>query len=221
MPRRKYAWEKLSDEQLLKQRLSSLRVKVEGTWLEDCLGALNEELQARGIRLRPHAWISSEWFSPADVPGIAIPVLSRPSPPDETREENDARGRGRHLVRVHGHSPSRGRPCRAARLPAATPPALAAIVRPVLETLPALLPAQSGQPALCPASSALVRAEPSGRGFRRNLCGVVAAAVELADTLCRLAGAEEARICRRADGRDRREAAAGHDAGACRSAVQR
>ena len=29
--------------------------------------------QARGIRLRPHAWISSEWFSPADVPGIAIP----------------------------------------------------------------------------------------------------------------------------------------------------
>ena len=73
MPRRKYAWEKLSDEQLLKQRLSSLRVKVEGTWLEDCLGALNEELQARGIRLRPHTWISSEWFSPADVPGIAIP----------------------------------------------------------------------------------------------------------------------------------------------------
>jgi hypothetical protein len=73
MPRRKHAWEKLSDEQLLKQRLSSLRVTVEGTWLEDCVGALNEELQARGIRLRPHAWISSEWFSPADVPGIAIP----------------------------------------------------------------------------------------------------------------------------------------------------
>lgn len=73
MPRRRYAWEKLPDDQLLKQRLSSLRVTVEGTWLEDCLGTLNEELSARGIRLRPHAWISSEWFSPADVPGIAIP----------------------------------------------------------------------------------------------------------------------------------------------------
>ena len=73
MPRRKYAWEELSDEQLLKQRLSSLRVTVEDTWLEDCLGALYEELQARGIRLRPHTWISNEWFSPADVPGIAIP----------------------------------------------------------------------------------------------------------------------------------------------------
>ncbi|MDP1868916.1 MAG: putative zinc-binding metallopeptidase [Bradyrhizobium sp.] len=73
MPTRKYAWEALSDEQLLEQRLSSLKVKVEGTWLEDCLRTLNEELQAKGIRLRPHAWISSEWFSPADVPGIAIP----------------------------------------------------------------------------------------------------------------------------------------------------
>jgi len=73
MPRRKYPWEKLSDEQLLKQRLSSLKVAVEDTWLEDCLGTLYEELRARSIRLRPHAWISSEWFSPANVPCIAIP----------------------------------------------------------------------------------------------------------------------------------------------------
>ena len=73
MPRRKYAWETLSDEQLLKRRLSSLRVTVEGTWLEDCLNSLHEELEERGIRLRPHAWISSEWFSPDGTPGIAIP----------------------------------------------------------------------------------------------------------------------------------------------------
>src|SRR6266540_4208922 len=73
MPRRKYAWEKLSDEQLLQQRLSSLRVAGEGTWLEDCINTLYEELEERGIRLRPHAWISSEFFSPAGTPGIAIP----------------------------------------------------------------------------------------------------------------------------------------------------
>ena len=73
MPRRTFAWEKLSDEQLLQQRLSSLRVTVEGTWLEDCVGTLHEELEERGIRLRPHTWISSEWFSPGDVPGIALP----------------------------------------------------------------------------------------------------------------------------------------------------
>ena len=73
MPRRKYAWESLSDERLLKRRLSSLRVTLEGTWLEDCLHSLHDELAERGIRLRPHAWISSEWFSPDDTPGIAIP----------------------------------------------------------------------------------------------------------------------------------------------------
>jgi hypothetical protein len=73
MPRRKFAWEKLSDDELLEQRLSGLRVGVEGTWLEDCLSTLHEEMEEHGIRLRPHAWISSEWFSPADVPGIAIP----------------------------------------------------------------------------------------------------------------------------------------------------
>src|ERR1700743_2888957 len=72
-PRRKFAWEKLSDEQLLKRPLSSLRVGVEGTWLEDCLNALYQELEEKGIQLRPHAWISSEWFSPGDIPGIAIP----------------------------------------------------------------------------------------------------------------------------------------------------
>src|ERR1700761_2423776 len=73
MPRRKFAWEKLTDEQLLEKRLSTLRVTVEGTWLEDCVKTLYEELEERGIRLRPHAWVSSEWFSPANSPGIAVP----------------------------------------------------------------------------------------------------------------------------------------------------
>src|SRR4051794_33247103 len=144
------------------------------------------------------------------------PLLSRPSPPDEAREEDDVRRRGRNLARMHGHPPSRSGPRHTARLSAATPPALAAIVRPVVETLSALLPAQSGEQALRPASAAVVCAEPSGRGFRRDLCGVAAAALELADAICRLAGTEEARIYRRADGRDRGKAAAGHDAGACR-----
>src|SRR3954462_652452 len=73
MPRRKYAWETLSDEQLLKRRLSILRLTIDGTWLEDCLNTLHEELDERNIRLRPHAWVSSEWFSPDNTPGIANP----------------------------------------------------------------------------------------------------------------------------------------------------
>ena len=73
MPRQKFAWASLPDEQLLKLRLKDLKVTVEGSWLEDCLANLHEELDQRGIRVRPHAWISSEWFSPENTPGIAFP----------------------------------------------------------------------------------------------------------------------------------------------------
>ena len=73
MPSRKFAWAALPDEQLLGLRLKDLKVTVDGTWLEDCLGSLHEELGERGIPARPHAWISNEWFSPESTPGIAVP----------------------------------------------------------------------------------------------------------------------------------------------------
>jgi hypothetical protein len=72
MPRR-FAWAALSDDELLQLRLKDLKVTVEGTWLERCLRDLYDELAERGLRIRPHAWISNEWFSPDDTPGIAIP----------------------------------------------------------------------------------------------------------------------------------------------------
>jgi len=73
MPRRKYPWASLTDDELLEVRLKDLRVTVEETWLESCLDALYRELDQHDIRVRPHAWISSEWFSPENTPGIAIP----------------------------------------------------------------------------------------------------------------------------------------------------
>ncbi|MPZ41467.1 MAG: hypothetical protein GEU95_26160 [Rhizobiales bacterium] len=73
MPRRTFAWASLPDEQLLRLRLKNLRVTVEGTWLEECVSDLHDELAERDIRLRPHAWVSSEWFSPDNTPGIAVP----------------------------------------------------------------------------------------------------------------------------------------------------
>ena len=48
-------------------------MSIEGTWLEDCLEELYRELGARRLVIRPHAWLSDEWFSPGGVPGIAIP----------------------------------------------------------------------------------------------------------------------------------------------------
>lgn len=70
---RKFAWARLPDKELLQLRLKDLKVTVEGTWLEGCLNELYDELEQRGIGVRPHAWIAEEWFSPDDTPGIAIP----------------------------------------------------------------------------------------------------------------------------------------------------
>lgn len=68
-----FAWAKLNDDELLDVRLCDLGLKIEGTALEDRIAQLYAEMEARGLTLRPHCWLSEEWFSPDDVPGIAIP----------------------------------------------------------------------------------------------------------------------------------------------------
>ncbi len=72
MPRR-FAWTSWPDARLLQLRLRDLGVTVEGTWLEGCLNAIHDELRQRGLQIRPHAWISDEWFSAESTPGIAVP----------------------------------------------------------------------------------------------------------------------------------------------------
>ncbi len=66
-------WVGFSDEQLLDLRFCDLGVKIEGTPLADRIATLYDELAHRGLRFRPHCWLSEEWFSPDGVPGIAIP----------------------------------------------------------------------------------------------------------------------------------------------------
>jgi len=68
-------WAKWPEEKLLDLRLCDLGVKIEGSWIEDCIEQLYDELEARGFRFRPHFWLSDEWFCPDGVPGIAIPFF--------------------------------------------------------------------------------------------------------------------------------------------------
>lgn len=72
MPRAR-AWETCSNKELLEWRICDLGVSLEGTWLESPIQRLYSELNARNLRVKPHCWLSEEWFSPAGVPGIAIP----------------------------------------------------------------------------------------------------------------------------------------------------
>jgi hypothetical protein len=67
------SWTSLGDEALLAVRLCDLKLTIAGTELEARAERLAAELDARGLRFRPHVWLSTEWFSPDGVPGFAIP----------------------------------------------------------------------------------------------------------------------------------------------------
>lgn len=68
-------WTKLTDRELLEVRLKDLDLDWTRTWLAGPVAQLHEELDWAGIRLKPHVWLSTEWFSPDGVPGIAIPFF--------------------------------------------------------------------------------------------------------------------------------------------------
>ena len=67
------AWASLSDDELLEMPLKTLKLALGGTWLDDCLHALNSELNAHDIKVRAHGWISEDWFSAPTTAGIAFP----------------------------------------------------------------------------------------------------------------------------------------------------
>jgi len=67
------AWASLPREELLEVRIRDLGVRLEGTWVEECVEELYDELAERELVLRPHCWLSSEWFSPEGIAGIGIP----------------------------------------------------------------------------------------------------------------------------------------------------
>jgi hypothetical protein len=71
--RRAPEWARWSDEQLLDLRICDLGLRIEGTKLERWIEVVARELEGRGMRFRPHYWLSDEWFTPDGVPGIAIP----------------------------------------------------------------------------------------------------------------------------------------------------
>jgi hypothetical protein len=66
-------WPLLSDEELLDLRLADLPLQIEGSVLEGRLAKLAAELEARGIVLPIHFYISTEWFTPDGKTSMAVP----------------------------------------------------------------------------------------------------------------------------------------------------
>ena len=65
-------WASLGDEQLLDVRLADLPVAIEGRVAER-IAQLEDELTAKGLRVRLHFYLSDEWFTPDGGTAIAVP----------------------------------------------------------------------------------------------------------------------------------------------------
>lgn len=66
-------WQHYSDERLLAMRLCDLPLRIEDSPIPARMERLYGELEAKGLRFRPHYWLAEEWFTPDGVPGIAVP----------------------------------------------------------------------------------------------------------------------------------------------------
>ncbi len=54
-------------------RLSDLGLEIETSDVVPRLEQLDAELEHRGLRFRPYAWLSTEWFTPGGTTGFAVP----------------------------------------------------------------------------------------------------------------------------------------------------
>ncbi|MCB0335766.1 MAG: hypothetical protein KDD62_05650, partial [Bdellovibrionales bacterium] len=64
---------RLNNEQLLALRFCDLKISIKGSKMEEYINQLYSELEAKGLRFRPHFWIGKEWFAADGEPGIAVP----------------------------------------------------------------------------------------------------------------------------------------------------
>ena len=63
----------LSDEELLSLRFCDLPIRLQGSEVNQRIKRLYVELREKGLRFKPHVWLSDEWFAPDGIPGIAVP----------------------------------------------------------------------------------------------------------------------------------------------------
>lgn len=71
--RKSPSWASLSNDALLDVRIRDLGVRIDNSWISPSVQDLFADLERRQIPFRPHLWFSADWFSPAGVPGIAVP----------------------------------------------------------------------------------------------------------------------------------------------------
>lgn len=67
------SWANLPAEELLDVRFRDLGLQMAGTALEGRLEQLHSEFERAGLKFRPYAWFSTDWFTPDGITGFAVP----------------------------------------------------------------------------------------------------------------------------------------------------
>ena len=70
-----YPWTHFSEQKLLNTRLCDLGLTLDGHPLQKSLEKLYSELENKGIKLRPHVYISDDWFCPDGTISFTIPFF--------------------------------------------------------------------------------------------------------------------------------------------------
>ncbi len=66
-------WADWPEEQLLNLKMCDLKLRLEGTYVENCIRRVYGELESHGIAFKPLCYLGDEWFSPDNIAAIAIP----------------------------------------------------------------------------------------------------------------------------------------------------
>jgi len=69
----RYFWENYTEEQLMALRFCDLDLSISDSFLAPLIRQIRKELKERNILVKPHFWLSDEWFTPDGIPGIALP----------------------------------------------------------------------------------------------------------------------------------------------------
>ena len=72
--------DKMPEDKFLSLRMCDLPLKIQGTWIEECVQELYAELKNKGLKFRPAVYLAEEWLTPEDEPIIGIPFyLAHPA----------------------------------------------------------------------------------------------------------------------------------------------
>jgi len=70
----------ISEDELLNVPICDLPVKIDGTWLSECIQQLYSELQEKEIIFKPICYLADEWLTPEKETCVGIPFyLAHPA----------------------------------------------------------------------------------------------------------------------------------------------